>query len=295
MEGYIRRAASPWLVSRQISARNFRINPDPLLPELYNGPFVATVGSEELERAYPSFFLLPCAGYSLRLFSFATVWLGMSTEDWGQDLPLGTGIADPSRRPFQRRLTFALAQALKTGPDKVKWDAVVKWFEAKANGKEPAPVDTGMGEILSKSIYLDMSGASPYWLCHCCQEKKVQATENADATHLIPCHSLQNFLPQGKVMTPSQAELWLQVKEKVASLGPQLLLATPKFCILCCKSCNQDIEKRDFFAKKPADDGKWHRFNASGFDFGPVGDTLAMQFDGDGGIPRNGGGARHPP
>ena len=90
----------------------------------------------------------------------------MSTADWGQTLPLGGGVIGDAR-PFQARLRSALAQALKVGPQKVKWNAVVGLLEAKAKGEKHPQVDTGMGEILSKSICLDISEDSP-WICHCC-------------------------------------------------------------------------------------------------------------------------------
>jgi len=89
---------------------------------------------------------------------------------------------------------------------------------------------------------------------------------------------------QGKVLTPVQQDIWRGVVQQVGDLGLQLQLATPKLCILCCKSCNQDVEKYYFFAKDPTDSGKWHRFDALGNNWGPIGDTLAAQFNGVSGM-----------
>ena len=90
----------------------------------------------------------------------------MSTADWGQTLPLGDGVIGDAR-PFQARLRSALAQALKVGPQKVKWNAVVGLLEVKAKGEKHPQVYTGMGVILSRSICLNISEDAP-WICHCC-------------------------------------------------------------------------------------------------------------------------------
>ena len=138
----------------------------------------------------------------------------MSTADWGQTLHLRDGIIGDAR-PFHARLRFALVQALKVGPQKVKWNAVVGLLEAKAKGEKHPQVDTGMGEILSKSICLDISEDAP-WICHCCH-CEVEAWDNIDVAHLIPCQSLQKFVA-GKDLDQAQMAIWEPVMQKVSRL-----------------------------------------------------------------------------
>ena len=152
----------------------------------------------------------------------------MSTADWGQTLPLGDGVIGDAR-PFQARLRSALAQALKVGPQKVKWNAVVGLLEVKAKGEKHPQVYTGMGVILSTSICLNISEDAP-WICHCCH-CEVEAWDNIDVAHLIPCQSLQKFVA-GKDLDQAQMAIWEPVMQKVSRLVRQLLLATPNLAVL---------------------------------------------------------------
>ena len=87
----------------------------------------------------------------------------------------------------------------------------------------------GMGEILSKSICLDIIEDAP-WICHCCH-CEVEAWDNIDVAHLIPCQSLQKFVA-GKDLDQAQMAIWEPVMQKVSRLVRQLLLATPKLAVL---------------------------------------------------------------